>query len=76
MATLREVRGGTTEYPNLIELCRHAKKGGAEQITIHLREDRRHIQDHDVQTLLKKKSAKNESRDGCNSCHVKNCPEA
>ena len=57
-ATLREVRGGTTEYPNLIELCRLAKKGGAEQITIHLREDRRHIQDHDVQLLLKKRVLK------------------
>jgi pyridoxine 5-phosphate synthase len=57
-ATLRQVRGGTTEYPNLVELCRLAKKGGAQQITIHLREDRRHIQDHDVQTLLKKRILK------------------
>ncbi len=57
-ATLRQVRGGTTNYPNLVELCRLVKKGGAEQITIHLREDRRHIQDHDVQTLMKKRVLK------------------
>jgi pyridoxine 5-phosphate synthase len=57
-ATLRQVRGGTTDYPNLLDLCRSAKKGGAQQITIHLREDRRHIQDHDVQTLMKKRVLK------------------
>lgn len=53
-ATLRQVRGGTTDYPNLLDLCFEAKKGGAKQITIHLREDRRHIQDHDVVLLTKK----------------------
>ena len=53
-ATLRQVRGGTTTYPNLLELCKIAKAGGAKQITIHLREDRRHIQDHDVILLTKK----------------------
>ena len=53
-ATLRQVRANTTAYPDLIELTRLAKKGGADQITIHLREDRRHIQDLDVQQLCKK----------------------
>jgi len=53
-ATLRQVRGGTTDYPNLLNLCREAQKGGAKQITIHLREDRRHIQDHDVVLLTRK----------------------
>ncbi len=52
-ATLRQLRGNTTSYPNLIELTQLAKKGGAAQITIHLREDRRHIQDKDVQLLCK-----------------------
>ena len=50
-ATLRQVRGGITPYPNLLELVKEAKAGGARQITIHLREDRRHIQDADVQVL-------------------------
>ncbi|MFN3697411.1 MAG: pyridoxine 5'-phosphate synthase [Pseudobdellovibrio sp.] len=53
-ATLRQVRGGTTSYPDLLELCKESQKGGARQITIHLREDRRHIQDHDVVTLTRR----------------------
>lgn len=53
-ATLRQVRAGTTEYPNLLEMVKLAKAGGAQQITIHLREDRRHIQDKDVIMLCKK----------------------
>ncbi len=53
-ATLRQVRGGTTEYPNLKQLVKKVKASGGSQITIHLREDRRHIQDHDVVTLCKK----------------------
>jgi pyridoxine 5-phosphate synthase len=52
-ATLRQVRGGTTAYPDLLEMVMLSKKGGADQITIHLREDRRHIQDHDVVRLCK-----------------------
>ena len=47
-ATLRQVRGGTTRYPNLVRMVQLAEAGGAQQITIHLREDRRHIQDVDV----------------------------
>ena len=53
-ATLRQVRGGTTVYPDLLKLCQICKKAGADQITIHLRSDRRHIQDHDVKHLIKK----------------------
>jgi pyridoxine 5-phosphate synthase len=53
-ATLRQVRGGTTSYPDLMLMTKLAKKGGAKQITIHLREDRRHIQDADVVLLCKK----------------------
>jgi len=47
-ATLRQVRGGITSYPDLLRLCHISKKAGAEQITIHLREDRRHIQLQDL----------------------------
>lgn len=53
-ATLRQVRGATTSYPNMLEIVKLAKAGGAKQITIHLREDRRHIQDYDVISLCKK----------------------
>ena len=53
-ATLRQVRGGTTTYPDLLELTKIVSKAGAHQITIHLREDRRHIQDADVIHLCKK----------------------
>ncbi len=54
-ATLRQVRGGHTTYPDLHELTRIAKRSGASQITIHLREDRRHIQDSDVVELCRKR---------------------
>ncbi len=51
VATLRQLRG--TPYPDMLEAARACEAGGADQITIHLREDRRHIQDADV-TLLRK----------------------
>ncbi|WP_413287464.1 pyridoxine 5'-phosphate synthase [Bdellovibrio sp. HCB337] len=54
VATLRQVRGGTTPYPSVLDMVRKSVKGGAEQITIHLREDRRHIQLHDLVLLSKK----------------------
>ncbi|MFZ4403626.1 MAG: pyridoxine 5'-phosphate synthase [Pseudobdellovibrionaceae bacterium] len=53
-ATLRQVRGGSTTYPDLLQLCHESMEGGAEQITIHLREDRRHIQLQDLQVLAAK----------------------
>jgi len=46
VATLRQARG--TDYPNPIEACMIAEQAGADGITVHLREDRRHIQDSDV----------------------------
>lgn len=49
VATLRQARG--TDYPSVIEAARVAEAAGADAITIHLREDRRHIQDHDVEAL-------------------------
>lgn len=53
VATLRQVRGGKTIYPDLVEVCHLAKQGGADQITIHLREDQRHIQKSDLPVLSK-----------------------
>ena len=46
VATLRQARG--TTYPSPLEAATLCEKGGADGITIHLREDRRHIQDADV----------------------------
>ena len=46
VTTLRQVRN--TPYPDLIEAIRIAELAGADGITMHLREDRRHIQDDDV----------------------------
>jgi pyridoxine 5-phosphate synthase len=49
VATLREARG--TRYPDPVQAVFIAQDAGADSITIHLREDRRHIQDHDVERL-------------------------
>jgi len=51
IATLRQARG--TAYPDLIEAAFLVEEAGADAITIHLREDRRHIQDQDVYDLRK-----------------------
>lgn len=53
VATLRQVRGGTTSYPDLLMQLEIATFAGADQVTIHLREDRRHIQDNDVKNVCK-----------------------
>ena len=49
VATLRQAR--RTVYPSLLEAAALCEKAGAHGITIHLREDRRHIQDADVYAL-------------------------
>lgn len=54
VATLRQVRAGTTVYPDLLHMVKESVRGGAQQITIHLREDRRHIQLEDLKVLSKK----------------------
>jgi len=46
VATLRQARG--TRYPDPLKAALDAEEAGADGITLHLREDRRHIQDHDV----------------------------
>ncbi len=52
IATLRQARG--TFYPDPVTGALMAEKAGADQITCHLREDRRHIQDQDLLLLRKK----------------------
>jgi pyridoxine 5-phosphate synthase len=52
VATLRQARGG--KEPSVLEGALQAIQGGADGITIHLREDRRHIQDQDVFAIHKK----------------------
>jgi len=49
VATLRQARG--TDYPDPVEAALLAETAGADSITLHLREDRRHIQDHDLRRL-------------------------
>ena len=51
VATLREAR--QTRYPDPMEAARLALRGGADNITVHLREDRRHIQESDVTRLVR-----------------------
>jgi len=49
VATLRQARG--TDYPSPLEAALAAEDAGADYITLHLREDRRHIQDKDVEAI-------------------------
>lgn len=56
VATLRQARyaqmpGSHNEEPRILEAARECEAAGAHSITIHLREDRRHIQDRDVELL-------------------------
>ncbi len=49
VATLRQARG--TKYPSVIQAALRAEQSGADSITLHLREDRRHMQDADIFAL-------------------------
>lgn len=49
VATLRQARG--TRYPDPIQAALVAEEAGADGITLHLREDRRHIQDRDLRLM-------------------------
>ena len=49
VATLRQQRG--TRYPNPVAAATLCELAGADGVTVHLREDRRHIQDRDVRVL-------------------------
>ena len=52
VATIRNARG--SNYPDPIRAALEAEKSGADSITIHLREDRRHIRDKDLKNIKKK----------------------
>jgi len=56
VATIRQARG--TEYPSVLEAARVAEQAGADAITVHLREDRRHIQDEEVEALCRQVSTR------------------
>ena len=56
IATLRQARG--THYPSPIDGALLCEQSGADSITLHLREDRRHIQDADVEILREKLTTK------------------
>ncbi|MBT3046359.1 MAG: pyridoxine 5'-phosphate synthase [Candidatus Thiodiazotropha sp. (ex Clathrolucina costata)] len=49
VATLRQARG--TPYPDPVQAALVAEQAGADAVTLHIREDRRHIQDRDVEIL-------------------------
>lgn len=49
VATLRQAR--RTRYPEPVQAAIEAEQAGADSITVHLREDRRHIQDRDVEVI-------------------------
>lgn len=49
VATLRQARG--TRYPDPVQAAIESEQAGADSITLHLREDRRHIQERDVEIL-------------------------
>jgi pyridoxine 5-phosphate synthase len=51
IATIRQAR--KEDFPSVIKAAAICEKGGADGITVHLREDRRHIQDEDVYALKK-----------------------
>lgn len=66
VATVRQARG--TVYPSVVESAGVCEAGGAHGITVHLREDRRHIQDADVFALRRKLSVPL-------NLEMANCPE-
>ena len=51
VATIRNARGG--RHPDPVRAARLAAHSGADGITAHLREDRRHISDHDIERLIR-----------------------
>ena len=52
VATIRNARGET--YPNPLKAALIVQRSGANSVTIHLREDRRHIRDDDLKKIKKK----------------------
>ena len=65
VATVRKARGES--YPDPIKASLLAIKSGADSITLHLREDRRHIEDKDlIRRLNYIESKVNDIHDDCN----------
>jgi pyridoxine 5-phosphate synthase len=62
VATVRQARRAS--YPDPVHAALLAEQAGADNITLHLREDRRHIQDRDVHSLRTAAADAHESRDG------------
>ena len=62
VATLRNARGGA--HPDPVRFAHLALEAGADSITVHLREDRRHIRDADVERLMAELTRAVEPRDG------------
>lgn len=56
VATVRKARG--TAYPSVLEAAAVAEEAGADAITVHLREDRRHIEDAEVEALCRQVSTR------------------
>ncbi len=71
VATIRNARGENHPYPHLI--AKHAMHYGANSITIHLREDRRHIKNKDLINISLNKKNSIKFRDCCYNKNVKNC---
>ena len=53
VATLRNARGES--HPDPVDAAKFVKKNGADSVTIHLREDRRHIKDQDAKKYVQLK---------------------
>ncbi len=70
VATVRNARG--ENYPSPLRAAILAQKNGADSITIHLREDRRHIKDSDLKIIKKKIKNTLKFRNCCNSRNEKN----
>jgi len=56
VATLRQARG--TRYPDPVQAAMVSEEAGADAITMHLREDRRHIQERDVRLVMETKQTR------------------
>ena len=62
VATIRQARG--VDYPDPLEAARIAERAGAVGITVHLRQDRRHIQDRDVGRAARRRRRQAQPGDG------------
>ena len=69
VATVRNARGEL--YPSPLRAALLAQKSGAESITIHLREDRRHIREFDLKEIKSKLKIPLNLRNSCYSRNVK-----